>query len=805
MRNDSETVRTCPAGDILSRSLLLLAALILIGAFASRTFAQGLYVPVETPTDEFPAKLDISHMVYDLNIVTDLSPTDENFAAIADQRFEYAIELITGTGKIFWKQSFPMSANTGIVNELQESRRLSPEETLRVLMDPGATVVTPDLGLTMTRPAEDQVTLVIPSQGAGIRFQRATDLAAVIHSFGKDFENWKGGESQEVWIADPNGGPPKKTLTTSPGKLRLILTDDQAMTYLASLSRMPKQFGGGVHQGKLRIVLSFSLPLNPDLPSRTCGPALQVDNFRITSLPLPGKKPIPEITFSRFEIGFIKLRPSPERFAMFLGADMWDPEIIDHYNRCPPSKRAVSKFSHLPVGTAIRTGRFTDVGNAATGVPGVLMNTDRRYNASGGRSVWHPFHTFLGAPFIAGQPGEWLPAGGYLYDDSLEAALELKPKGGPKIENRIAIYPVRFDGPKTDLSGESLVIGHFYYVFDGLGQRGTPANSGSVKSTVSVSRSSYANTMRSSTHTTALEVEVSASGGIEKVFEVGLKVTGSTSDSSTTGSGEGTAEGETKALEIEIPRHFSRGTLTIVEYPVLVNVRRRGTSQWTFGAEEKLSYGGSSRIKEYLLHDGILREAVLDTDPAKADETSARLGREISGVDRNVVLAVFPDMKQYMTANVFAGQWRSTNLNSGEVEYLTVDADGMITAQGDDKPSRKIVKTGEGEATLSLLGENQTAEVEFAVSKSMTTGILGDASKIVFKVDGKRMPTGFWIKVGGAHGSGRVATAEAAFDLRGMIEGYLENQTIRYAVYGVGGFLFLVIFARIVRRRPKKA
>ena len=103
-------------------------------------------------------------------------------------------------------------------------------------------------------------------------------------------------------------------------------------------------------------------------------------------------------------------------------------------------------------------------------------------------------------------------------------------------------------------------------------------------------------------------------------------------------------------------------------------------------------------------------------------------------------------------------------------------------------------------------------EVTFTVMKSLTTPGLGDASKIVFREDGEQMPMGFWIKVGsgqhggtsrtvGSTGDAGITTLGQAQGIVAQVKEYLENPTIRYVVYGVGGLLLLGVLVKLARRR----
>lgn len=510
-----------------------------------------------------------------------------------------------------------------------------------------------------------------------------------------------------------------------------------------------------------RIVLSFAFGNNPDLPSELFGPALKINYLRITREPLPDEEFL-EIPFDRIEIRYNRVKPDLDTFAAYLNADKFDPEIIDHYRRCPPSSEIVSTFSHFPDGTAIRTGGLS-LYKAGRMDADSRMNTDARYYDSGNNrnAGLHPNHLALGERYFAGDPGNWFPAGGLLYEDSLKASLDLgavqtKPgatapdgldihrRGELKIINGLPHYPVRFKGADV-IKGSNIIIGYYYHVFDGLGSHTVQTKAEEVTTTISISRSSYASTMRSSTSTVGLEVAVNAKGGLKDVFEIGGSVKMSTSLSDTNGQTAGEGTQETVEVQTKFPSYFTPGTLTVVEFPVLANATRWGNSRFTFGGDEKLSIGGTARLQEYSIHKGRLRKFISDTDPEDATITTYGLGEEISGVDRSVVLAMFPNLEKLTTNNVFAGRWRDTDISNGEISYLTVTSDGTVMNDAEE-PTVKIEETGDGKATLTWLKENKTAEINFKVMERQTDSTFGIASKILFSLGGER--SNFWIRAG---------------------------------------------------------
>lgn len=721
----------------------------------------GVFIPVAADTENsLPSNLKSQFTAYDLCVVTNLAATDENLQAVAEMGFQFGVTFQTGTNLCFagmgeiakkfhvqllhtdpatytwkildperlvtakvWDQGMPVIRP--MVGTTYEWANDNPDPAPpRAILDvlggnPRGIFTTKDTSLHITRPAANQVHLVIPIYGPGQRFQHQPELAALLKSMGMNFEPYKGGELQEIMAPDPNGGAPKKVQVPGPGLLRVTLSDTQAITYLTKLATLPKEFEGGLRLSAARVVLTFRIPGSLDQPG--FGPALRLQAIRMTSRALPGKKALASIPIERFEIVYLRYRPDRKTLATLLKMDVDDVEFIDRYQRTAVMIPSISRFSGLPLESAIRLGRFED--NA------VKMHTDKRYIT--------PSDAEMAGVSIRCQAYDWV--GPLLYEDSLDAVSDLAAP------NR-----VRFDGIQKNGNDKQL-IGHVYYAYNGLGMTKDMVNSSGAKESVSIHRSAFANSSNSSTQTNATEIELSAKGGLKDVFEIGGKVTGSQSNSQQSGTGTGSGKDDTRSMEIAIPAVFSSGAITLVEYPVFVTRTQLGTPKFSFDSDEKLAHGPSATIVEYRTSKGSLRKVVTDTDENNAGKTNATLGDEISGTHLNVVRTLFPSVQtSSKPASVFAGQWRITDLNDGDVIFATVDAAGLLTDDGDAAPTEKLelVKGQAGKVTMMQLEDKTSEVVDFKVSKSQAAGVPGDDSKIVFSVNGKA--TAMWIRVGGA-------------------------------------------------------
>lgn len=700
--------------------LFVAAAAMFLLVSASPLAAQkgiGLYVPVTETEDDLPPNLPKENMYYQWKLVTDMEPTAENFKRLAEQQFSLGTSWSNGNGqrvgnfKLHPGDNGNLPAEPALTSagleigldwDLSQKVGTSAQVVNYLRSNPPPTYLqTQDLSFTVRRPANDQVEFITSEVGPGRRFELHPAMQTILKSLNKQFEVALKGNSEEITVPSPDGGKPNKMTIQHPSTLRLTLTDAQATQYLAAMSQLPAEMGAELRKPKVFIVISIIQPTDG-----AYGPVLRIDTLRIVSSPLAGKKSM-KIGIRKLGVLYCRVRPTLENFAELLKTEVDDPQFTDRFRRCPPVTTVLSQFT-MPTGCEIPQDTFG--------------GTKPMFKTKEGISVPHI------QPLFA------------LYEDSFKANDPIKPF--------IGIH----EKPLFKKQGQSLVIGHYYYVVD---ERSVDEESGKTtyKETIKVSRSSYVNLMHSNETTMGFEVEAKAEflgigGGTKFSFEE--KKTNS----------QELGNSLTRDVEIAIEAEIAHkpGALIIRRFPVIISGGRvLGTDTFTFDREEERTMGPAQETV-YFRHDGedgLLKRVRSKVNPKNTKEITFYLGEEIGGDFLNVVRQLGFD--DGMKDNYLAGRWRETDLRNGAIAYQSIDSKGMVTEHGDAKPWCQITvgtmqarrdSTGQtyGAASAELFDlEDKTKE---ELQLELREGPMGKRSKIVFRdKDGK--PVGFMIRVGG--------------------------------------------------------